>query len=67
MSAFIIVIVGGLGSLPGALIGGLLIGVSEALAAVLIAPSAKSLMSYGLLIAVIVLRPSGLLGARAQS
>ena len=65
LGAFIIVIVGGLGSLPGALVGGLLIGVSEALAAVLIEPSAKSLISYALLVAVILLRPAGLLGARA--
>lgn len=62
LTAFIIVIVGGLASLPGALIGGLLIGAAEALAAVLIAPSAKSLFSYALLVAVLLLRPAGLLG-----
>lgn len=60
--AFIIVIVGGLASLPGALLGGLLIGVAEALAATLVAPSMKSLFSYALLAAVILLRPQGLLG-----
>lgn len=64
LTAFIIVIVGGLASLPGALLGGLLIGVSEALAAVLITPSAKSLFSYGLLIAILLLRPGGLLGQK---
>ena len=67
LTAFIIVIVGGLGSLPGALLGGLVIGVSEALAAVLITPSAKSLFSYGLLIAVLLLRPQGLLGSRSSA
>lgn len=60
--AFIIVIVGGLASLPGALLGGLLIGVAEGLAAATVAPSAKALFSYGLLILVILLRPAGLLG-----
>jgi branched-chain amino acid transport system permease protein len=60
--AFIIVIVGGLASLPGALLGGLLIGLAEALAATLVAPSMKSLFSYALLAAVILLRPQGLLG-----
>jgi branched-chain amino acid transport system permease protein len=64
--AFIVVIVGGLGSLPGALVGGLLIGITEALAAALISPSMKSLFSYALLAAVIVLRPQGLLGARSR-
>ena len=64
LTAFIIVIVGGLGSLPGALLGGILIGLSEAAAAVLITPSAKSLLSYALLIAVLLLRPDGLLVRR---
>jgi branched-chain amino acid transport system permease protein len=63
--AFIIVIVGGLGSMGGALLGGLLIGLSEALAGLLIAPSAKSMFSFALLIAVLLLRPQGLLGRRA--
>ncbi|MDE0060399.1 MAG: branched-chain amino acid ABC transporter permease [Defluviicoccus sp.] len=60
--AFVIVIVGGLGSLFGALVGGILIGVSEALAAVLFQPSMKSAFSFALLILVLLLRPQGLLG-----
>ena len=63
--AFVIVIVGGLGSMGGALLGGVLIGVSEALAGLFIAPSAKSMFSFGLLILVLLLRPQGLLGKRA--
>jgi len=63
--AFVIVIVGGLGSMPGALLGGVLIGVSEALAGLFIAPSAKSMFSFGLLILVLLLRPQGLLGKKA--
>ena len=62
--AFIIVIVGGLGSMAGALVGGLLIGVSEALSGFLIEPSMKSMFSFALLIAVLVLRPHGLMGRR---
>ncbi len=62
--AFTIVIIGGLGSMAGALVGGVLIGVSEALAGFLIAPSMKSMFSFALLIAVLVLRPQGLLGRR---
>ncbi|CAN5555847.1 branched-chain amino acid ABC transporter permease [soil metagenome] len=64
--AFIIVIVGGLASLPGALAGGLLIGLAEALAATVIAPSMKSLFSYVLLIAIILLRPQGLFGKKER-
>jgi branched-chain amino acid transport system permease protein len=63
--AFVIVIVGGLGSMPGALLGGVLIGVSEALAGLLIAPSAKSMFSFGLLILILLFRPQGLLGKRS--
>ena len=63
--AFVIVIVGGLGSMGGALLGGVLIGVSEALAGLLIDPSAKSMFSFGLLILVLLFRPQGLLGRRA--
>ena len=60
--AFVIVIVGGMGSLMGALFGGILIGVSEAIASVLIQPSLKSAFSFALLIVVLLLRPQGLLG-----
>jgi branched-chain amino acid transport system permease protein len=63
--AFVIVIVGGLGSMTGALLGGVLIGLSEALAGLFITPSAKSMFSFGLLILVLLLRPQGLLGKKA--
>ena len=62
--AFVIVIVGGLGSMGGALLGGILIGVSEAMAGLLIQPSAKSMFSFALLILVLLLRPQGLLGRK---
>ena len=62
--AFVIVIVGGLGSMAGALLGGVLIGMSEALAGLFITPSAKSMFSFGLLILVLLLRPQGLLGRK---
>jgi branched-chain amino acid transport system permease protein len=62
--AFVIVIVGGLGSMPGALLGGVLIGVSEAMAGLFIAPSAKSMFSFGLLILILLFRPQGLLGKK---
>lgn len=62
--AFITVIVGGLGSLPGALLGGLLIGVAESVAALLISPSMKTMLSYAILIAVILVRPQGIFGGQ---
>jgi branched-chain amino acid transport system permease protein len=62
--AFTIVIVGGMGSMTGALVGGLLIGIVEALASVLVAPSMKTMVSFALLVAVLALRPQGLMGRR---
>ena len=62
--AFIIVIVGGMGSMVGALLGGVLIGLTEAIAGLIFVPSAKSMLSFALLIAVLLLRPQGLLGKR---
>lgn len=58
--AFVIVIIGGLGSMIGALAGGVLIGVSESVAGLLITPSAKSMLSFALLILVLAFRPQGL-------
>ncbi len=65
LQAFVIVIVGGLGSMPGALLGGVLIGLSEALSGLFFAPSAKSMFAIALLILVLLFRPQGLLGRKA--
>jgi branched-chain amino acid transport system permease protein len=59
--AFVIVIVGGLGSMSGALMGGVLIGISEAFGGLFIAPSAKSMISFALMIIVLIFRPRGLI------
>jgi branched-chain amino acid transport system permease protein len=63
--AFIIVITGGLGSMPGALLGGVLIGVTEAMAGLFFAPSAKSMFAFGILVLVLLFRPQGILGKRS--
>ena len=63
--AFVIVITGGLGSMPGALAGGVLIGVTEAMAGLLFTPSAKSMFAFAILVLVLLFRPQGILGKRA--
>jgi branched-chain amino acid transport system permease protein len=63
--AFVIVITGGLGSMPGALVGGVLIGMTEALAGLLFTPSAKSMFAFAILVLVLLFRPQGILGKRA--
>jgi branched-chain amino acid transport system permease protein len=62
--AFIIVITGGMGSMPGALLGGVLIGLTEAMAGLWITPSAKSMASYGILVLVLLFRPQGIMGRK---
>src|SRR5262245_15359928 len=61
---FIIVITGGLGSMSGALLGGVLIGMTEAIAGLLFIPSAKSMFSFALLVPWLLFRPQGLMGQR---
>jgi branched-chain amino acid transport system permease protein len=63
--AFVIVITGGLGSMPGALVGGVLIGLTEAMAGLLFTPSAKSMFAFAILMLVLLFRPQGILGKRA--
>jgi branched-chain amino acid transport system permease protein len=63
--AFVIVITGGLGSMPGALLGGVLIGLTEAMAGLLFTPSAKSMFAFAILVLVLLFRPQGIMGKRA--
>ena len=66
MKAFAAAVVGGFGSLPGALIGGILVGIFENLGAAYISPSHKDIYAFLLLILVLIFRPSGLLGVIAK-
>ncbi len=61
--AFVVVILGGLGNVYGSLLGGLLLGVLETFGVALTAPSYRSIMIYGVFIAVLLLRPQGLFGS----
>ena len=61
MPSFIAIIVGGVGSLPGTLLGGLLIGVASGLTAVFL-PAASEAVIYVLMAVVLLVRPRGLLG-----
>lgn len=65
MPSFIAIIVGGLGSLPGTLIGGLLIGVASGVTSVFF-PSASEAVIYVMMAAVLIVRPRGLLGEEGR-
>jgi len=63
--AFTIVVLGGMGSIAGALIGGLFVGVVESLSSVLLGESLGQIGIFAMFIIVLLVRPSGLFGARA--
>jgi branched-chain amino acid transport system permease protein len=62
LKAFTAAVVGGIGSLPGAMLGGLLIGLAESFTIGYISSTYSNLLVFGLLIIVMLVRPSGLLG-----
>ena len=66
MKAFAAAVVGGFGSLPGAPLGGILVGIFENLGAAYISPSHKDIYAFLLLILVLMIRPSGLFGIEAK-
>ena len=65
VASFNIVIIGGMGSLLGAFVGGLLVAVAESLGAIFLKPSLKELVSLSLLVLILLFRPAGLFGRRA--
>lgn len=62
LKGFTAAVVGGIGSVPGAMLGGLLIGLAESFTAAYISSTFQNLIVFGLLITVMLLRPFGLLG-----
>ena len=64
MKAFVIVVFGGLGSVPGAIVGGLVLGVAEHVATLFVGPGYQEGIGFIVLLVILVLRPSGLLGKR---
>ena len=62
LKAFVVVVLGGMGSVVGATLGGVLIGVTESLSAVYVASGLKELVVYVLFLLILLFRPAGLLG-----
>lgn len=65
LSVFAAAVVGGLGSIPGAVVGALTIGVGEELSLLVWAPAYRTVVGFAAILLVLTLRPRGLLGARA--
>lgn len=64
LKSFSAAVLGGFGSVPGAMIGGLLLGVIETVGATYVSSSYKDAIAYGLLILLLLFRPTGLLGMK---
>lgn len=64
LKAFVVAVIGGLGSYEGAIVGGLVVGLMESLAVILLSSEWKEVFSFGLLIVVLATRPWGFFGKR---
>jgi branched-chain amino acid transport system permease protein len=64
LKAFIAAVLGGIGNLPGAALGGLIIGVTETLVAGYVSSTYRDAIAFGILILILIIKPSGLLGKK---
>jgi branched-chain amino acid transport system permease protein len=64
LTAFIVVILGGMGNLIGALVGGLILGVAETMATLILPATLKQAVSFSILIIIMLFRPQGLFGGK---
>lgn len=66
LKAFIAAVVGGIGSVPGAMLGGLLLGMAESFGAGYLSAEYKDVYAFVILIAILLLRPQGIMGDKSQ-
>jgi branched-chain amino acid transport system permease protein len=62
LKAFVAAVLGGIGSIPGAMVGGLVLGLAEVMGVAFISPSFRDAIAFGILIFILIVKPSGLFG-----
>ncbi len=64
LKSFVVAVLGGLGTMLGAIVGGLVLGLAESFTATYIGPTYPNAISFGLLVLILIVRPTGILGRR---
>ena len=64
IKAFVAAVLGGIGSIPGAMVGGIILGIIESLSKAYISTQLSDAIVFGVLVIVLLVKPSGLLGKR---
>ncbi|MGA1845963.1 branched-chain amino acid ABC transporter permease [Deferribacter abyssi] len=66
LKAFVAAVLGGIGSIPGAMFGGIVLGLAEVLGVAFISPSFRDAIAFGILIIILIVKPTGLFGSTAK-
>jgi len=66
LKAFVAAVLGGIGSIPGAMVGGLVLGLAEVMGVAFISPSFRDAIAFGILIFILIVKPSGLFGKASK-
>jgi len=66
LKSFVVAVLGGLGTMMGAIVGGLVLGLAESFSSTYIGPTYPNAISFGLLVLILIFRPTGVLGRKEQ-
>ncbi|HSB69607.1 MAG TPA: branched-chain amino acid ABC transporter permease [Candidatus Methylomirabilis sp.] len=67
LKSFVVAVLGGLGTMMGSIVGGLVLGLAESFSATYLGPTYPNAISFGLLVLILILRPAGILGRRERA